>query len=68
MIQGPKGQEEEPAEWVGKKIIFLETGCLLLGQEGIISMCEHEFGEIPHDQLRLNMLVAYHIIAVPEAD
>ena len=33
----PKGREEEPVEQVGKKR-KLETECLLLSQEGIVTM------------------------------
>ena len=31
-------------------------------------MGEHEFGEVTHDRFSLNVQVAYHIIAAPEAD
>ena len=42
MRQGPKGWSEGLAEQVGKKINELETGCLLLCKEGIVSKGENE--------------------------
>ena len=40
----------------------------MLFQEVIVSMCEHDLGEVPHDWLRLNVQVAWNIIAVPAAN
>ena len=56
MSQEKKGWEEHQTEWLDKKE-KLETGCLLLGQERIISIRDHESGEIYHDQFRLDMQV-----------
>ena len=67
MCHRPKGWEEDPEEWVGKKV-KLYTVCLFLRQERIVPMIYHEFVEVPHEWLRLYVQVADHLIPAPEAN
>ena len=67
MRHGQKGREKDPSEKVGKKG-KIETGCLLLRQEVIVPMCNHKFGEVPHECLHLYMQVSENLVSASSAD
>ena len=49
-----KGWVEDKLEWVGqkeKKFLGLESGRLLVQQKVIVSMHEHDLGEVLHEWL-----------------